>query len=58
VRLDVALVHRRGLELALDDHVGLLEAGLDVAQVDLDPLGDVGRLVGLGLNAGGEEVVV
>src|SRR5262249_47019098 len=31
VRLDVALVHRRRLELALDDDVRLLEAGLDVA---------------------------
>jgi hypothetical protein len=47
VRLDVALVDRRRLELALDDDVGLGEAGLDVAQHDLDALGDVRRLVGL-----------
>ena len=51
VRLDVALMDRRGLELALDDDIGLLEAGLDVAQGDLDALGDVGGLLGLGLDA-------
>ena len=58
VRLDVALVDRRGLELALDDDVGLLEAGLDVAQGDLDALGDVRRLLGLGLDADREQIVV
>ena len=35
MRLDVALVHRLGGVAALDDHVGLLEAGLDVALVEL-----------------------
>src|SRR3982074_56785 len=39
VGLDVALVHGRGLELALDDHVGLLEARVDVAEHDLHALG-------------------
>src|SRR6266853_1132332 len=58
LRLDVALVHRRGLELPLDDQVGLLEARLHVAHIDLDPLGDVGRLLGLGLDADREEVIV
>ena len=36
MRLDIALVHGLGLEAALDDHVGLLEAGLDVAELELD----------------------
>jgi hypothetical protein len=58
VRLDVALVDRCGLELALDDDIGLGEAGLDVAQRDLDALGDVRGLVGLGLDADREEIVV
>jgi hypothetical protein len=47
-----------GLELALDDHVGFLEAGLDVAQGDLHPLGDVGGRARLGLDAGRVEVLV
>jgi len=47
-------VHRRRLELALDDEVGLLEAGLEVALLDLDALGDVRGLLGLGLDADGE----
>ena len=36
LRLDIALVHRLGVELALDDHVGLGEAGLDVADAELE----------------------
>ena len=44
VRLDVALVHRLGPEAALDDDLGLGEAGLDVAQLVLELAGDVGRL--------------
>ena len=35
VRLDVALVDARRAELALDDHVGLLEALVDVALLEL-----------------------
>ena len=41
VRLDVALVHRRGVELALDDHVGFLEALGDIAPLVLRVIGDV-----------------
>ncbi len=40
------------------DDIGLLEAGLDITQNDLDALGDIGGLLGLGLDAGGEQVVV
>ena len=35
MRLDIALMRRLGLELALDDDVGLGEAGLDVAMAEL-----------------------
>ena len=58
VRLDVALVDRLGIELALDHDVGFREPGLDVALSDLDPLDDVGGLVGLRIDPFGEEVVV
>ena len=44
MRLDVALVHGLGLEAAFDHHLGLGEAGLDVAQLDLELAGDVGGL--------------
>ena len=43
MRLDVALVHRLGLEAALDDDVGRSEPGLDVAQCVLELAGDVRR---------------
>jgi hypothetical protein len=43
-------MHRGRLELPFDDDVGLLEAGLDVAHLDLDALGDVRGLVRLGLD--------
>jgi hypothetical protein len=58
VRLDVALVHRLGRERALYDEVRLLEAGLDVADSELDALGDVGGLLGRRLHAGRYEVLV
>jgi len=38
-------MHGLGREAALDDHVGLLEAGLDVALLVLQRAGDVGGLV-------------
>ena len=43
--LDIALVRRLGLEAALDDDVGFLEALLDVAMAELVAVGDVGRLL-------------
>ena len=43
MRLDVALVHHRRRELALDDDVGLGEALLDVAALQLHAHRDVGR---------------
>ena len=33
MRLDIALMHRGGLELLLDDHVGLGEAGIEIADL-------------------------
>ena len=47
VRLDVALVDRLGVELALDDDVRLGEALLDVALDVLEVLGEVAQRVGL-----------
>ena len=44
VRLDVALVDGLGAEAALDDHVGLGEACVDVTQLVLEGSGDVGGL--------------
>ena len=58
MRLDIGLVHRLGGVVALDDHLGLGEAGLDVALGEGHDLGDVGRLGRLRLDAGGEHVVV
>ena len=57
VRLDIGLVHRRGLELLLDDHVGRGEAGVEVADLELQPLGDVGRLGRRRLDAAGDHVL-
>ncbi len=42
VRLDVALMHGLGLEVALDDDVGSGEAGIAVAELVLERAGDVG----------------
>ena len=58
VRLDIGLVHRLGRVAPLDDHVGFLEAGLDIAFGETHDLGDVGRFFRLWLDARGEDVVV
>ena len=58
MRLDIGLVHRLGGVAALDDHLGLLEAGVDVALLEVDALGDVRRLGRLRLDTGSEQVVV
>ena len=58
MRLDIALVRLLGLEGAFDDEIGLPETLLDIAMAVLGALGDVGRLVGLGLDALGEDGVV
>ena len=44
VRLDIALVHRRGLELLLDHDIGLGKPGIEVADLEFEPLRDVGGL--------------
>ena len=51
VRLDVALMHRLGAELALDDYVGVLEALLDVAHLEKEMVGDVGAVFGVAVIA-------
>ena len=56
VRFDVALVRLFGLVAALDDDVGLREAGLDVAVSELGFLRDVRRLRRLRFDAGGADV--
>ena len=38
MRLDIGLVHRRRLELLVDDLVGLGKARVGVADLELDPL--------------------
>ncbi len=58
MRLDIALMHRLGGEVALDNNVGRLEACLDVAKLELDPLGDIRRLVRRWLDALREHVVM
>ena len=58
MRLDVSLVHRFCRVAPLDDQIGLLEAGFDIAFREADHLRDVGGLIGLGLDAGGEDIVV
>ena len=57
MRLDIGLVHRRGLELLVDDLVGLGKAGLRVADLELDPLRDVRRLGRRRLDAAGDHVL-
>ncbi len=56
--LDIGLVDGLGGVAALDDDLGLREAGGDVALGVGDALGDVGGLGGLGVEPGGVEVVV
>ena len=58
VRLDIALVHRLCRVAPLDDHVGFLEAGLDIAFGETHDLGDVRRLLGLRLDPRSKDVVV
>ena len=58
MRLDVGLVHRFCRVAPLDDQIGLLEAGFDIAFREADHLRDVGGLIRLGLDAGGEDIVV
>ena len=58
VRLDIGLVHRLCRVAPLDDHVGFLEAGLDIAFGETHDLGDVRRFFGLRLDPRGEDVVV
>ena len=64
VGLDVALVHRAGRELALDDDIGLGEALFEVAPLELEMAGDVAVHTGviatgetLGDGAGGHGLV-
>ena len=56
MRLDIGLVHRRRLELLLDDLVGLGKARVDVAELELDPLRNIGRLRRRRLDAAGDHV--
>ena len=58
MRLDVALVDRRGLVFALDDDVGLLERRIHVAQLEDHALGDIRRRRRLRIDARGEHVVM
>src|SRR5438034_24192 len=37
MRLDIALVHRRGFELLLDDDGGLGPAGIEIADLEFEP---------------------
>ena len=57
VRLDVGLVDRRGLELLLDDHVGLGKAGVEIADREFEPLGNVGGLGRRRLDAASDHVL-
>ena len=58
MRLDVALVDRRGAEAPLDDDLRRGEALRGVALGEVDALGDVRRLGRLRLDAVGAQVVV
>ena len=58
MRLDISLVHRLGGVATFDDHLGLIEAVLDVALVEVHPLGDVRWLGRFRIHPGGEQVVV
>ena len=48
MRLDIALVHRGGLEFLLDDDVGLGEAGIEVADLNSSRFETLDGLVGAG----------
>ncbi len=58
MRLDISLMDRLGRITPLDDDIGVAEPGVDVALVEGDHLGNVGRMRRLGLDALGEEVVM
>ena len=58
MRLDIALMDRRGLVFALDDDVRLLERRVHVAQLEDHALGDIGRRRRLRIDARGEHVVM
>ena len=47
VRFNVALVHRLGVELPLNNHVGIFEPLLYIAQPKLKVVGDVGGFRGV-----------
>ena len=57
MRLDIGLVHRRGLELLVDDLVGLGKACIRVADLELDPLRDIRGLGRRRLDAAGDLVL-
>ena len=57
MRLDIGLVHRRCLEFLLDDLLGLGKAGIDITDLKLDPLGDVGGPGRRRLDAAGDLVL-
>ena len=57
VRLDIGLMHCRGLELLLDHHVGLREAGLEIAGLEFEPLRDVRGLRRRRLDAARDHVL-
>ena len=58
MRLDIALVDRRGFVFALDDDVRLLERRIHVAQFEDHALGDIGGRGRLRIDARGEHVVM
>src|SRR3546814_8571365 len=58
VRLDIGLMHRLGGVAARDHDLGRGEAGVGVAQDELDPLRDIRRRFRFRRDAGGEDVVV
>ena len=58
MRLDIALMHRLGGVSALDDDLGVLEAGFGVALFESHDFRDIRRLRRLRIDARGEHVVV
>ncbi len=58
VRLDIGLMHGLARIAALDDDIGVAEAGIDIALGKADPLGDVRGMGRLRVDPLGEDVVV
>ena len=56
MRLDIGLVDGRGLELLFDDVIGLGEALVEVADLEFEPLRDIGGLGRRGLDTAGDHV--